>query len=97
MSISDDVLDLLSDAGRELPPLGKERRSIGRQTLDEIRGDAEREALQRALVLSRHNHSQAATQLGISRATLYRLLEKHNLSPGETPPDLKDGPPSTIS
>ena len=71
--------------------------SVVWQTLDEIRGDAEREALQRALVLSRHNHSQAATQLGISRATLYRLLEKHNLSSGETPSDLKDGPPSTIS
>lgn len=71
--------------------------SVAWQTLDEIRGDAEREALQRALVLSRHNHSQAATQLGISRATLYRLLEKHNLSSGETPSDLKDGPPSTIS
>lgn len=71
--------------------------SVVWQTLDEIRGDAEREALQRALVLSRHNHSQAATQLGISRATLYRLLEKHNLSSGETPSDLKDGPPSTIT
>ena len=49
------------------------------QTLDQARDDAERTVLRRTLSVCQHNHSQAAVALGISRATLYRLLEKHQL------------------
>ncbi len=50
--------------------------------LDKARAAAERKALGQALKMSDNNYSAAARMLGVSRVTLYRLLEKHHLSSG---------------
>ena len=47
------------------------------QSLADARDDAERGAVIAAIEHSRHNLSEAARSLGVSRVTLYRLLEKH--------------------
>jgi len=47
--------------------------------LREVREHAEKLALRRALILSEHNVAQAAEFLGVSRPTLYDLLEKYEL------------------
>ena len=49
-------------------------------TLARVREDAERQAIQRSLANTGGNAQRAASQLGVSRATLYRLLEKHGFS-----------------
>jgi DNA-binding NtrC family response regulator len=61
--------------------LGLERRVLGRRmrTLDEVRETAEREAIQTALRRTHKNVSRAAQELGVSRVTLYRLMEKCGL------------------
>jgi len=61
--------------------LGIERRapSNGRLTLDDARTKAEIDAIRSALRRCQHNVSEAARELGISRATLYRLLERYEL------------------
>jgi DNA-binding NtrC family response regulator len=61
--------------------LGMERRAPceGRLTLDDARTRAEIEAIRSALRRCQHNVSEAAKELGVSRATLYRLLERHEL------------------
>ena len=48
-------------------------------TLEEARASAERVLIQRALSQSRNQVSRAALMLGVSRVTLYRLIEKHNI------------------
>src|SRR5579883_922772 len=48
-------------------------------TLREVRERAERDAVQRALVQSDGNVTQAAKMLDISRPTLYDLLRHHNI------------------
>ncbi|MBU1394877.1 MAG: sigma-54 dependent transcriptional regulator [Gammaproteobacteria bacterium] len=62
--------------------LGMERRasSAGRPTLDGARARAEIDAIRAALRRCQHNVSEAARELGVSRATLYRLLERYELS-----------------
>jgi DNA-binding NtrC family response regulator len=50
--------------------------------LNKAREAAERKALAEALKMSDQNYSAAARMLGVSRVTLYRLLEKHQLLPG---------------
>ena len=40
---------------------------------------AEKKALERALVVAKHNRSLAARLLGVSRSTLYAKLEEHGL------------------
>ncbi len=69
--MSDSVM--LDDQHLELP-----KRDLKR-TLKTIKEDCEREALQKALESHRGQISNAAKELGISRATMYRLLNKHNL------------------
>lgn len=49
-------------------------------TLDEARRAAERHAIQAALIRNGDNVTRAARELGVSRVTFYRLLEKHGLS-----------------
>lgn len=49
-------------------------------TLKEAREHAEQQVLQKALVQTGGNMSQAARQLGVSRITLYRLLDKYQLN-----------------
>jgi DNA-binding NtrC family response regulator len=53
--------------------------------LEKARAAAERRALGQALKISDNNFSAAARMLGVSRVTLYRLLQKHQLPPGPTP------------
>jgi DNA-binding NtrC family response regulator len=62
--------------------LGMERRAadVGRPTLDDARARAEIDAIRAALRRCQHNVSEAARELGVSRATLYRLLERYALS-----------------
>ncbi len=52
-------------------------------TLSRARADAEREVIQATLRSHANNVSRAARELGISRVTLYRLMEKFNINPGE--------------
>jgi DNA-binding NtrC family response regulator len=65
--------------------LGLEKRVDGRlmMTLNAARAQAEHEAIRLSLRRNQNNISGAARQLGVSRATLYRLLERH----GPLPPD----------
>jgi two-component system NtrC family response regulator len=48
--------------------------------LREVRARGEREAIQRAMARARDNVSKAARLLGISRPTLYSLLQKYEIS-----------------
>ncbi|RJX70451.1 sigma-54-dependent Fis family transcriptional regulator [Vibrio sinensis] len=70
--MSDTVM--LDDYHLDLP-----KRSDGKRSLKSIRERSERDAL--LLVLESHSGqvSMAAKELGVSRATMYRLLNKHNL------------------
>ena len=58
----------------ELPSSSESARS-----LKGIRERSEKEALRLALEFNEGQVSIAAKELGISRATMYRLLNKHNL------------------
>lgn len=62
--------------------LGLERRASQRRltTLDDARAKAEREAVQCSLRYNQNNVSQAARHLGVSRVTLYRLMEKFQIN-----------------
>ncbi|MGQ4877923.1 sigma 54-interacting transcriptional regulator [Billgrantia sp. LNSP4103-1] len=62
--------------------LGLERRTSNRNviTLEEARNSAEKEALICALSRNKHKVKKAADELGVSRVTLYRLMEKHQLA-----------------
>jgi len=70
---------VLSD-NRLLTPhdLGLEKRvsSNGFLTLEEARSRAEQDTIRRALRRNQNNVTAAARQLGVSRATLYRVLER---------------------
>lgn len=47
--------------------------------LRQVREEAEHQAVKRALIFSDHRVAQAAELLGVSRPTLYDLMEKHGL------------------
>jgi DNA-binding NtrC family response regulator len=47
---------------------------------DELVGRFERQYLARVITRAGGNMSEAARQAGIDRTTLYRLMEKHDLS-----------------
>jgi DNA-binding NtrC family response regulator len=71
--------------GRFIQPedLGFDRSSDQTQlmSLEEARAAAERATIRRALAQSRNQISRAAMLLGVSRVTLYRLIEKYNIRP----------------
>jgi len=70
--------------------LGLERRAMHRcvKTLEECRGMAEMAAIRNAFETAGANISRVAEYLGISRGTLYRLMEKHAISwPGRLAED----------
>jgi DNA-binding NtrC family response regulator len=50
-------------------------------SLEDARAAAESMMIQRALSQSRNQISRAASLLGVSRVTLYRLIEKYNIRP----------------
>lgn len=71
---------LMSDGAMiDIPQLDLPQAVNGRRSLKNIREDSEKDAL--ILVLESHDGqvSPAAKELGVSRATMYRLLNKHNL------------------
>ena len=63
--------------------LGLDRRKTLRHilTLEEVRKRAEVEAILSGLRQARNNITHAARTLGISRITLYRLMEKYSITP----------------
>lgn len=70
--------------------LGIERRIKRRDlmTLDEARAEAEHNIIQTCLQIVDYNISEAARELGVSRTTLYRLMQKYEVSSiAETPAD----------
>lgn len=62
--------------------LGLERRAATRNllTLEKARDKAEKEAIQYSLLCHRNNVSETARQLRVSRATLYRLMNKFQIN-----------------
>ncbi len=75
--------------GRFIQPedLGLDRNGEQAQlmSLEDARADAERTMIKRALSQSRNQISRAASLLGVSRVTLYRLIEKYNIRPDTAP------------
>lgn len=54
-------------------------------TLQQVRDAAEFEAIRAALARNRHNVLRASLELGVSRVTLYRLIEKHGIEKNGCP------------
>jgi len=48
-------------------------------TLEEARNTAEKQVIRQSLELSHDNVSKAARMLGVSRVTLYRLMDKYQI------------------
>jgi DNA-binding NtrC family response regulator len=75
--------------GRFIQPedLGFERSAEGAQiiSLEDARGATEKAMIKHALSQARNRISHAATLLGISRVTLYRLIEKYNIRSDAVP------------
>ncbi|MDR5885746.1 sigma-54 dependent transcriptional regulator [Vreelandella janggokensis] len=68
--------------------MGLERRhglSRGIDTLQQVRDAAEFEAIRSALARNKHNVLRASLELGVSRVTLYRLIEKHGIAKNGCP------------
>ena len=73
--------------------LGQERRTMRRyvRTLEDARATAEKAAILNAFENASSNITQAAEYLGISRGTLYRLMEKYAIHwPGKGAGDPKE-------
>lgn len=68
----------------KISPFTQEAQSLN---LKQVRETAEYKAIERALNHSDNNISEAAKALGITRPTLYGLLEKHGLKPQEAVTD----------
>lgn len=80
--------------------LGLERRSIDlRQpiTLEKARDMAEYEVINAALVRNKFKVQKAAKELGISRVTLYRMMEKHQLARHAAEREISEKPTSDPS
>jgi DNA-binding NtrC family response regulator len=71
--------------------LGLEKRIICdiSLTLEQARAHADNEIIRSALRRNKNNVSEAARQLGVSRATLYRLLQQTKLKPSTQKPGAK--------
>jgi two-component system NtrC family response regulator len=50
------------------------------KTLKDVRAEAETSAIKKSLLLANHNMSAAARLLGVSRPTLYSLIEKYGIA-----------------
>lgn len=78
--------------------MGLERRhrlSRDIDSLQRVRDMAEFEAVRAALVRNKHNVLRASLELGVSRVTLYRLLEKHRIEKNSCPDERQVSQPST--
>ncbi len=69
---------LITPANLHLEDRGE---SVDELSLDMARDQAERRTLREALRRTGGNATRAARLVGVSRATFYRLLEKHRLLP----------------
>lgn len=69
---------LITEADLDLPHGKTKPLSMN---LKEAREETERRTLLRALAETRHNISDTADLLGVSRPTIYKLLEKFNIEP----------------
>lgn len=69
---------LLSAADLGLEDCAREREAV---TLEDARASFDRGIVESSLRENRNNVSQAARQLGVSRVTLYRMMNKLNIAP----------------
>jgi len=66
----------------ELAPAAVGGTDAGKQlNLKQVREEAEQNAIKRALSAANNNITDAANALGITRPTLYSMLEKYGLKP----------------
>ena len=72
---------MISVADLGLPDDQETRANAAITSLEDIRNRAEAEAIRQTLKLRHRNIKMAASDLKISRPTLYRLLEKHRITP----------------
>ncbi len=72
MIMSENKLASAADLG--LPPGGDN--GIAAPTLDEVRASAERTIIENSLKKYQNNVSETARQLGVSRVTLYRMIDR---------------------
>ena len=70
----------LGGTGASVQSAGQES-AAGTTTLREARAEAERKAVSAALAVCEGNVSAAADRLGVSRPTLYDLMQRHGLGP----------------
>ena len=82
MVMSENTLISVADLG--LTPGAHREVSVIR--LEAARAAAERHAIAEALLRSANNVSEAAVRLGITRSTMYRLLDKHGFKESQSPP-----------
>lgn len=78
--------------------IGLERRQLlfrDADTLQKVRDMAESNAIRAALARNKHKVLHAARELGVSRVTLYRLLEKHNIDKDGSQVDGRKAVPPT--
>ena len=75
---------MVMSEGRLITPddLGLPEQALARtgEALEDARIRAERDAISGCLQCSGNNISRAARDLGVSRMTLYRLMEKHGVN-----------------
>ena len=85
---------IMSEGDTILPKdIGLERRETrpGIQTLKEAKDQAEKSVILFTLRWTNQNISEAAKLLEVTRATLYRLIEKHDIQSSKTPKNMGQG------
>ena len=75
MSYDPLVLDDFAEQFQKAPIAADNLPAVGSITLDEM----EKAMIEKALLFHHQNMSKAARALGLSRGTLYRRMEKHNI------------------
>ncbi|GAL05276.1 response regulatory protein [Photobacterium aphoticum] len=68
---------MISELDLALMPVDPQNTEKLALNLRQVREAAEKQAIKQALALSNHTISQAANLLGITRPTLYSLMEKY--------------------
>lgn len=88
---------LVMSEGRLIRPhdLGLSEAGSSAEPIDRVRQEAERAAVSSALARSHCNITHAARELGVSRMTLYRMIERHQLDRVELPTSV-DAAPMTV-
>lgn len=86
---------LVMSEGRLVRPhdLGLSEAGSSIESVDRARQDAERAAVCTALERTHRNITRAARELGVSRMTLYRMMERHQIERIELPARVDPAPP----